>query len=144
MYIYLWRSSPYPFLKTFDVPDAVVACTRRTRSNTPLQALTLANDRVFFEFAQGFAARLLAEPADDAPARIRRAFRRTLAREPSHSELASLLEYLGSQRAHFAATPEEAARVAPAASNKTDPADTAAWTMLARVLLNLDEFVTRE
>ncbi len=78
MYTYLWRSSPYPFLKTFDVPDAVVACTRRPRSNTPLQSLTLANDRAFFEFAQGLATRLLAQPAADDQERVRRAFRLTL------------------------------------------------------------------
>jgi hypothetical protein len=58
--------------------------------------------------------------------------------------MVSLLAYFESQRAHFAATPKEAARVAPTASDETDPADAAAWTMLARVLLNLDEFVTRE
>ena len=88
MYTYFWRSSPYPFLTTFDAPDATVACTRRPRSNTPLQALTLANDRAFFEIAQGFAARLLAEPAADDTARIRLAFRRCLAREPAADELA--------------------------------------------------------
>jgi Protein of unknown function (DUF1553)/Protein of unknown function (DUF1549)/Planctomycete cytochrome C len=144
MYTYLWRSSPYPFLRTFDAPDGVVTCTRRPRSNTPLQALTLANDRAFFEIAQGFAARLLAEPAVDDNERIRLAFRKALAREPSDAESADLLEYLGSQRSQFAAVPEEATKVAPAASDRTDPADAAAWTMLARVLLNLDEFVTRE
>ena len=60
MYTYFWRSSPYPFLKTFDAPDANVACTRRARSNTPLQALALANDLAFFEIAQGFASQMLA------------------------------------------------------------------------------------
>jgi hypothetical protein len=143
LYIYLWRSSPYPYLKTFDVPDAVVACTRRVRSNTPLQALTLANDKVFVEIAQGFAANLLAEQAGDEAARIRRAFRRALVREPAESELAALVDYLGSQRAYFKTAESEAARVAPTAAGR-DPAEGAAWTMVARVLLNLDEFVTRE
>jgi hypothetical protein len=64
-------------------------------------------------------------------------------REPSDSELSSLLEYLQAQRSHFAAAPTEAQRAAPAGS-KVDPAEAAAWTMVARVLLNLDEFVTRE
>ena len=116
--------------------------TRRARSNTPLQALTLANDRAFFELAQGFAADLLAEPAESAQARATLAFRRALAREPSEGELAGLLAYFQSQRAHFAAAPDDAARVALAAP--AEPADAAAWTMVARVLLNLDEFVTRE
>ncbi|REK19306.1 MAG: DUF1553 domain-containing protein [Planctomycetota bacterium] len=141
MYTFLWRSSPYPFLKTFDVPDAVVACTRRARSNTPLQALTLANDRAFVEFAQGFAEQLQHESVEGDRARMRRAFRRALAREPSPSELSSLLTYLETERAQFAAAPEAAAEVAPAAS---DTQETAAWTMVARVLLNLDEFITRE
>jgi hypothetical protein len=144
MYTYLWRSSPYPFLRTFDAPDGVVTCTRRPRSNTPLQALTLANDRAFFEMAQGFAARLLGAGAADDGGRLRLAFRRALVREPTDGELAGLLEYLGSQRSQFAAVPDEAAKVAPAATAGTDPADAAAWTMVARVLLNLDEFVTRE
>jgi hypothetical protein len=141
MYTFLWRSSPYPFLKTFDVPDAVVACTRRPRSNTPLQALTLANDRAFVEFAQGFAAGLLAEPVEDDRARARRAFRRALSREPSDMELAELIAYLNAERSQFAAAPEEAAKAAPGAGA---PAEAAAWTMVARVLLNLDEFITRE
>src|SRR5262249_54567751 len=61
MYTYFWRSSPYPFLTTLDAPDANVSCTRRVRSNTPLQALTLANDRGYFELAQGLAVRVLRE-----------------------------------------------------------------------------------
>ncbi|MGC3968348.1 MAG: DUF1549 domain-containing protein [Pirellulales bacterium] len=61
MYTYFWRSSPYPFLLTFDAPDANAACTRRIRSNTPLQALTLANDRAFVEMAQALGERVLKE-----------------------------------------------------------------------------------
>jgi hypothetical protein len=144
MYTYLWRSSPYPFLRTFDAPDGVVTCTRRPRSNTPLQALTLANDQAFFEIAQGFGARLLADAAAGDGERARLAFRRALVREPSAGELAGLLEYLEAQRSEFAAAPEEAVKVAPPRTPAGDAANAAAWTMLARVLLNLDEFVTRE
>jgi mono/diheme cytochrome c family protein len=145
MYTYLWRSSPYPLLKTFDAPDATVACTRRPRSNTPLQALTLANDRAFVEIAQGFAANILAEPAADDASRVRLAFRRSLAREPSAEELSALSEYVVAERQRFAETPKDAAAVAPAQRPAGCDAPTAAaWTMLARVLLNLDEFITRE
>jgi len=144
LYTYLWRSSPYPFLKTFDVPDAVVACTRRPRSNTPLQALTMANDIAFVEIAQGYAANLLARPALGDRARAEQAFRRALARKPNERELIRLLEYLESQRAHFATSPESAGQVAPRNSGEPDTAEAAAWTMVARVLLNLDEFITRE
>jgi hypothetical protein len=144
MYTYLWRSSPYPFLKTFDVPDAVVACTRRPRSNTPLQALTLANDLAFVEFAQGFAANLLAQPSLGDRARTERAFRQALARKPNQREMIRLLEYLESQRAYFRTAPQDALKVAPRDAGGSDAAETAAWTMVARVLLNLDEFITRE
>ncbi len=145
MYTYFWRSSPYPFLKTFDAPDAVVACTRRPRSNTPLQALTLANDRAFYEIAQGFAARICADGNQDDGQRIRAAFRCCLTREPSPDEISSLKQYLESQRARFAAAPQEAELVAASSPPAVaDPVHAAAWTMLARVLLNLDEFITRE
>ncbi len=144
MYTYLWRSSPYPFLKTFDVPDAVVACTRRARSNTPLQSLTLANDRAFYEMAQGFAAKLLAQPAAGDRARAECAFRQALVRKPTDSELVRLLEYLESQRTEFVSDRAAALEVAPQPLGSTPPEEAAAWTMVARVLLNLDEFITRE
>ncbi|MBI3838373.1 MAG: PSD1 domain-containing protein [Planctomycetia bacterium] len=145
MYTYFWRSSPYPFLKTFDAPDANVACTRRARSNTPLQALTLANDRAFFEIAQGFASQLLAGSWVTDSERIQSAFRRCLARDPSPNELAGLTEFLASQRKRFETSPQDAASVAPAnRPSQVDPVQAATWTTLARVLLNLDEFITRE
>ncbi|HEX3727832.1 MAG TPA: PSD1 and planctomycete cytochrome C domain-containing protein [Pirellulales bacterium] len=143
MYTYFWRSSPYPFLKTFDAPDANSACTRRPRSNTPLQALTLANDRALYEIAAGFAGQLLSEPAADDAARARIAFRRALAREPSAEELTSLLDFLATQRRPIAVAAATGSDASPAAPST--PADEQhAWTMLARVILNLDEFLTRE
>jgi hypothetical protein len=145
MYTYLWRSSPYPFLKTFDAPDATVACTRRPRSNTPLQALTLANDRAFFEIAQGFAAELLEAPAENDEARLRLGFRRALSREPAAEELSALGQYLQAERGRFAESAKEAGEVATKRRpDGIDDATAAAWTMVARVLLNLDEFITRE
>ena len=73
LYTYFWRATPHPALVVFDAPDATRACTRRMRSNTPLQALTLLNDPAFIEFAGALADRVLREgPADDAgPARPR-------------------------------------------------------------------------
>ncbi|HEX3656652.1 MAG TPA: PSD1 and planctomycete cytochrome C domain-containing protein [Pirellulales bacterium] len=144
MYTFLWRSSTYPLLTTFDAPDATVACTRRVRSNTPLQALTLANDRGLFEAAQALAARLMAEAGDDR-ARIELAAQLCLARNPSSAEQARLTTFLERQRAAFAANAKDAALAAPEhRPAKTNPAEAAAWTALARVMLNLDEFVTRE
>ncbi len=145
LYTYFWRSSPYPFLKTFDAPDANVACTRRPRSNTPLQALTLANDPAFYEIAQGFAARILAGPKPDNEQRIRAAFRCCLTREPTPAELSGLAEYLNVQRKRFDEAPQDAAVVAPPnMRGDAERTQAAAWTMLARVLLNVDEFITRE
>ncbi|MBX3412700.1 MAG: PSD1 domain-containing protein [Pirellulales bacterium] len=149
MYTYFWRSSPYPFLTTFDVPDANTACTRRVRSNTPLQSLTLANDRAFQEIARGLATRVIEHlPEHDDAARIRYAIKLGLAREPSMNEQATLGRFVAEQRASFAADRESAASAlgVTAEAGAADPqlAERATWTALARVLLNLDEFVTRE
>jgi hypothetical protein len=125
LYTFFWRSAPHPDLVVFDAPDAGTACTRRNRSNTPLQALTLLNDQGFFEFARALAARVLNEgPADDA-GRVAYAFRLCVGRLPKERERQVLLRLL--QREREAATP-----------------DATAWTSVARVLLNLDEFITRE
>ena len=142
MYTYFWRTSPYPMLPTFDAPDANGTCTRRNRSNTPLQALTLANDRSFHEFAIGLAERIMSfgplpptpppSIADSDDARIWQAIEMCFSRPPSEAELHRLREFLNRQRTAFAANPME------------KDAPKSAWTALARVLLNLDEFITRE
>ncbi|HET6879151.1 MAG TPA: PSD1 and planctomycete cytochrome C domain-containing protein [Pirellulales bacterium] len=146
LYVFFWRSSPYPFLMTFDAPDANTACTRRARSNTPLQALTLANDRVFVEAAQALAARVLHDaPSPNDEERIRYLFALCFARQPAAKESARLLELLNRERASFAASPSEAERVAGLCRIEAIPvAEAAAWTSLARVAINLDEFITKE
>jgi hypothetical protein len=146
MYTYFWRSSPYPFLPTFDAPNANTTCTRRTRSNTPLQALTLANDRAFFEIAQMLADRVINAGSNDTDRQMQLAFRICLSREPSTAELARLNDFFNSQRVLFESDAERAKQVAPAttAPNETSPAEAAAWTAVVRTLLNLDEFITRE
>ncbi len=146
MYTYFWRSSPDPFLMTFDAPNANVACTRRVRSNTPLQALTLANDSGFVEMAQALASRILTErPQADDRQRLTYAFQICLARVPEAHELSMLSAYLGRSRTAYAgdSAAAQAAASVPRGLN-TSPAEAAAWTSVARVLLNLDEFITRE
>ncbi len=148
LYTYFWRSSPYPLLAVFDAPDATQTCTRRARSNTPLQALTLANDPAFVEMAQALAARLwLEEPSGDG-ARLRRGFRLCLGRDPEDREAGRLLSFLNAQRRAFAAAPEDAAKVMANAPVRfprgLEAYESAAWTALARVLLNLDELIVRE
>ncbi len=128
MYTFFWRATPHPLLVGFDAPDSNQACTKRVRSNTPLQALMLLNDQMFIEFAQGLAGRVLElGPTDDA-GRLEYAFQVCLARSPSRTEQARLQELLDGKRA----------------SQPAGEAEQDAWTTVARVLLNLDEFITRE
>jgi len=145
MYTYFWRSSPYPFLPTFDAPNANTTCTRRTRSNTPLQALTLANDRAFYEIAQGLAARIIDEGPDDTAERIRFAFQVCFSRQPTPEEFERLHAFFEQQQQFFAADESRAKAVTASRDwGETTATQAAAWTALARVMLNLDEFITRE
>jgi hypothetical protein len=143
LYIHFQRTTPYPQLMNFDAPDANLACSRRQRTNTPLQALNLLNDEVFFEAAQGLASRVVNEAAG-VPGRIDHAFRLALAREPGARERDRLAAYLEQQAAIFRRDPAAAEAVYPLRLPGVDPAEAAAWTGVARTLLNLDEFITRE
>lgn len=144
LYVHYQRTTPYPQLTNFDAPDSNVACSRRRRSNTPLQSLNLLNDPVFFEAAQGFAARILQEGAADPGGRIDRAFEIALGRRPNPRERDRLLRFYETERASYAADQKNAAAVMPAPVADAPPAERAAWTAMARVLLNLDEFINRE
>jgi len=126
MYTHFWRSSPYPMLLAFDAPSGNVTCTRRIRSNTPLQSLTLANDQAFFECAQAMAEQVFRDAPPNSPGRARHAFRLCLSREPTAAESEQLVALAAAEQA-----------VSP-----DSPA--AAWTRVCRVLLNLDETITRE
>ena len=145
MYTHLWRSSLYPSMGIFDFPDPNIACTRRIRSNTPLQSLTLANDETFFEFARGFAARLLESTTLDDIFRLSYAFETAVGRMPSATELSRLKEFLDQQRQRFASDQAAAESFAPnPAPPNTTLAEAASWAAVARVIMNLDEFITRE
>ncbi len=146
LYTMYYRSAPYPLFGTFDAPDFQTVCTRRPRSDTPLQALTVANDPAFVELAQGLAARVLRElPTGDAETRIRRAFALCLCREPGEKELAILRGYFNAQLADFTADPMSAGKLlSPAVAKTPAPAEAAALTAVARALLNTDNFITRE
>jgi DNA-binding phage protein len=130
LYTHLWRATPHPALAVFDGTDGFSTCTRRLRSNTPLQALTLLNDEQFYEFAQALAQRVQREATGDLAAQLTHAFRLCVARAPSATELARVTQLYREQLT--AATGDEAARRGEA------------WTVVARVLLNLDEAITRE
>jgi hypothetical protein len=145
MYTFFWRAAPHPALTVFDAPDAVSACTRRVRSNTPLQALTLLNDEAFLESARALAGRVLHEAPAGEKQRLQYLFRLCLARPPSPSESRRLQSFLSQQREEFRQTPADAQALLPVPlPAETEIPEGAAWTALARALLNLDEFVTRE
>jgi len=141
LYTFLRRSAPYPMALTFDATSREYCTVRRVRTNTPLQALTLLNDRASFEAARGLASRLAAVP--DPAGRATLAFRLALSRPPSEAERTRLLAYVDDERSHFAKQPAAARQVAPEPARGQRPADAAAWTMAASVLLNLDEAVTK-
>lgn len=136
LYIHFQRTTPYPMLMNFDAPDSNVSCSRRRRSNSPLQALNLLNDPVFFEAAQGLALRLAEHP--DQARRLDEAFLLALGRAPSSAERARLAALLSSSSAALSANAKAASELLP-----VNPGE-AAWVNVARVLLNLDEFITRE
>jgi hypothetical protein len=144
LYIHYQRTSPYPQLVNFDEPDANVAAAQRRRSNTPLQALNLLNDPVFMEAAQALAVRVLQQSSAGWDARLDTAFQLCLGRKPSRSERERLSRYFEEQR-RLLETDGEAASVLAANPLSAIPApEVSAWIGVGRVLMNLDEFITRE
>ena len=119
IYIHYQRTTPYPFLVNFDEPDSTLACTRRRLSNTALQSLDLLNDPVFFEAAEALAERIKTEATGDFRARLDYAFRLCLGRKPTEKEINRLAAFYDST---------------------TIPP----WVGVSRILMNLDEFITRE
>ncbi|CAN5874770.1 PSD1 and planctomycete cytochrome C domain-containing protein [soil metagenome] len=146
MYTFFRRTSPYPMLLTFDAPEANVCDALRERSNTPLQALTLLNDEVFVECAQALARRVFAETdCECVEMRLARAFQLCLSRDPTEDELSILQKLHDGLLEHCRANPESARLLAgEPAPEGVEPAEAAVWVALARTILNLDEFVTRE
>ena len=162
LYTFFRRSAAFPGLLVFDAPDATSACTRRVRSNTPLQALTTLNDEAFLEFAEGLAARILKEAAADNKERIRYGFQLALGRNPRTDELERLERHLARMTDEYKSHPSKATELIYKGGKFTPegvpanppppklaamlPSDLqleAAWTGVARVLLNLDDFLTR-
>jgi hypothetical protein len=141
LYTYLQRLSPYAQGVIFDAPSPGRTCTRRERTNTPLQALTLLNDPVFVEAARALAERVLRKDPDK---RIEYAFCLCLGRPPSAREEERLLAYQREQFALLRAEPGSAAKFFPQKVEGIDTADGAAWVGVCSVLLNLHEFITRE
>jgi hypothetical protein len=151
MYTFSYRSVPYPALQNFDAPNGDFSCVRRTRSNTPLQALTTLNEPVFLECARALARLTFRDGGATDAERLSYAFRRCLARTPTDAESTTLLELLERQTRHFGRdgarpwdliAPDPAKR--PPLPDGVTAARLAAWTVVSRVLLNLDETITKE
>jgi hypothetical protein len=151
LYTFRYRSVPHPFLQTFDAPNGDFACVRRARSNTPLQSLMTLNEPIAMDCAKALALNTLRDGGKTDAERIVYAFRRCVARRPTDAESAELLGLLARERERFAdasSKPEELG--SPGAEFPREPpegikpAETAAWTIVARVLLNLDEMITKE
>jgi hypothetical protein len=145
LYTFFKRTVPHPNLMTFDSPDANVACVRRTVSNTPLQALTLLNNEVHAEAAQGLARRVLSGGARSDDERLTEAIRLCVARPARKTEIDALRRVLETGRRYYTAHPEDAGKLGGSGSAAGAPStEAAAWVATVRVVLNLDEFITRE
>ncbi|MFN9222412.1 MAG: DUF1553 domain-containing protein [Planctomyces sp.] len=146
MYTFWKRTCPPPAMTVFDAPDRETCLVRRSRTNTPLQALVLLNDPTYVEAARKLAERVLLANTDDS-ARIDLAARIVLARPPGPAEQQELRQLVDVGRKHFAAEPAAAAELRKVGRAVADPRipddELAAWSSAMSVLLNLDEAITR-
>jgi len=146
LYTFWKRTAPPPNMTSFDAPNRESYCLRRERSNTPLQALTLMNDVQFFEAARAFAEQAM-KTSTSTDARITRLFRAATSRFPSAQEAEVIRQTFDKHLAAYTAKPEEAKKVITNGESKPDaslnPVELASWTMIANLVLNLDEAVTK-
>ena len=149
LYTYWKRTSPYPSMTAFDSTSREVCTVRRIRTNTPLSALVTMNDPVYQECAQALARRIMLDVASDRTpeSRASHAFQLVLVRPPSDAELKRLVDLFREEVESFQGDPEAAGKVASSVLGEVpkdlDPAELAAWTLVSRVLLNLDETLTK-
>jgi hypothetical protein len=151
LYTFRYRSVPNPILQAFDAPNGDFACVRRSRSNTPLQSLMTLNEPIFMDCARALALRTVVEGGKQDSDRLSYAFRRCLSRSPSPEEAAELLRLYAKEKDRFSqagSKPWELAAANPAdvpkLPDQATPAQLAAWTVVSRVILNLDETITKE
>ena len=148
VYTHWQRTFPHPMMANFDAPSREECTADRTVSNTPQQALTLLNDPTFVEAARALAERAMTEPSQtDFESRIEHAYRLVLARSPTQAEATGLKEFYFTQHANYSDETEDAAKLAAVGLRPTnavlDRVELAAWTQVARVLLNLNETLMR-
>ena len=147
MYTFLKRTAPPPFMSSFDGPNREQSCAARGRSNTPMQALQLMNDVQHVEAARNLAQRILTEGGGDDAARVGWAWRVVTARQPEAGEVKIITDVLAGHRARFAKDADAAKKLIAFGESKADPklapVELAAWTLVANLLLNLDEVVNK-
>jgi hypothetical protein len=147
LYVFIKRTAPAPFLTNFDATNREQLCAVRDRTNTPLQALQLMNDVQHFEAARALAERVIADGGKTTEGRIALLYRLVLSRKPDADEVRIVAAALAKQRTLFDADPAAAKKVVHAGESKprgvAPDAEVAAWTMVANLVLNLDEAVTR-
>ncbi len=147
VYTFWKRTSPPPGLVLFDAPSREACSVRRSRTNTPLQALNLMNDEQYVEAARHLAERILAHGGAGAEDRAGYGFLLVTGRRPNDEELAILVESFTAQQTQFANDPQAAEQLLAVGESprntELDPVEHAAWTMLANLLLNLDEAITK-
>jgi hypothetical protein len=144
LYTFWRRTSPYPSMATFDAVSREVCTESRSRSNTPLQALVTLNDPVYIEAAQALARRMALEIQGSISEQIEYGFRCVLVRPPSEEEHEIVSQVYRSELEHYQTRPEKARLIATEPLGNIDGVDytsLAAWTVVANVLLNLDELV---
>jgi hypothetical protein len=146
LYVFIRRSAPYPSFLTFDATSRERCTVRRVRTNTPLQALTTLNDDAYFEAAKALAARTLRDSAsNDVAGRAAFAFGLALTRPPEPQELDRIAASYARQLDRFKQDPQAAGTTIEGyAVEGIDPAEQAAWTLVANALLNLDEIFTKQ
>jgi hypothetical protein len=142
------RNVPPPSVATFDAPDRTKCSVRRNVTNTPLQALVLLNDPTYVEASRMLAQRVILEAGPDPQKRIDLAFRLATERNPQLKERQVLSQIAQAELVHYREDSESAVKVLAVGDLKgnsnIDPAELAAWTTVARVVLNLDETVTKQ
>jgi hypothetical protein len=155
LYTFRFRSVPYPVLQNFDAPNGEFACARRVRSNTPLQALTTLNEPLFMDCARSLAMKTVSEGGGSDRERLEYVVLACLSREPKDEELHVLEEFLDKQKQRFttggvdpwlliAADDKHKEALSSKLPDSKGAAELAAWTALARVVMNLDETITKE
>ena len=144
VYTFRYRSVPYPVLETFDAPNGDASCVRRARSNTPLQALATLNEPLFVDAARALALRVLQTSRKDDDQRLDGVFRRVLSRPPAAAERKELLALLAEQTKYYAGAPDRAKALLARNETGIAPPEWAAWTIVSRVVLNLDEAISKE